>query len=208
MLQQPSEPPSKAVASIPPPPKPNISLNLNQPSSPIDASASNIAQSTPTQVLDLNDPQSALSVQSRLRELGFLQGPTKGWDSFSRAALRDFKATNNLAPDDKWDSKAQELLVSGPILRVDQTFIGSWSEPICDDSSKPDLLINSRRAVSSAGGVCEFSNIKRAGSIWSIATTCSNAGDKWKATIQLVVAGDKLIWTGRDGSRTQYQRCQ
>jgi hypothetical protein len=32
-------------------------------------------------------------------------------------------------------------------------------------------------------------------------------GERWSATIHLVVAGGKLIWTGRDGTETQYFRC-
>jgi transposase len=40
-----------------------------------------------------------------------------------------------------------------------------------------------------------------------IGTTCSNDGERWSATIHFVVAGDKLIWTGRDGTETQYFRC-
>ncbi len=202
-----TEPPPKVVAKGPALQKPSLPIDSNQQSSQFNSPTNNTAPDTSVQAFDLSDPQNVLLIQSRLRELGFLRGPTKGWDSFSRSALRDFKATNNLALDDKWDLKTQELLASGPILRIEQTFVGSWSESTCD-SSEPDLFINSRRAASSAGGVCEFSNIRRAGSVWSIATTCSNAGEKWKATVQLAVSEDKMVWTGRDGSRTQYQRCQ
>ncbi|MET3906775.1 hypothetical protein ABID59_001106 [Bradyrhizobium sp. S3.3.6] len=203
-----SDTPPKTIARIVPPQKPSLPADLNQPPAQIDPPTNNSAMATSVQAFDLSDPQNIILVQSRLRELGFLQGPTKGWDSFSRSALRDFKATNNLALDDKWDPKTQELLTSGLTLRVEQTFVGSWSESACDDSSKPDLSINSRRAVSSAGGICEFLNIRRSGSIWNVATACSNAGEKWKASVQLTVTGDKLVWTGRDGSRTEYQRCR
>lgn len=206
--RQDSDTPPKVIARDPPPQKPSSPTDLSPVPAQIAPSANNSAVVTSVQAFDLSDPQNVILVQSRLRELGFLQGPTKGWDSFSRSALRDFKAINNLSPDDKWDSKTQELLISGAPVRVEQTFIGTWSESACDDNSKPDLVINSRRAVSSAGGVCEFSSIRRAGSIWSIATACSNAGEKWKASVQLAVTGDKLIWTGRDGNRTQYQRCR
>ncbi|MDN3273477.1 DUF4236 domain-containing protein [Frankia sp. RB7] len=203
-----SDAPPKTIARIAPPQKPSLPADLALPPTQMDPPTNNSAVVTSVQAFDLSDPQNVILVQSRLRELGFLQGPTKGWDSFSRSALRDFKATNNLALDEKWDSKTQELLTSGLTLRVEQTFVGSWSESACDDSSRPDLSINSRRAVSSAGGICEFLNIKRAGSIWNVATACSNAGEKWKASVQLTVTGDKLVWTGRDGSRTQYQRCK
>jgi hypothetical protein len=93
-------------------------------------------------------------------------------------------------------------------LRVEQTFVGSWSEAPCDPRSKPDIFINSRRATSSAGGICEFSNVRPAGSGWTVGTACSNVGEKWTATIHLTVSGGKLVWTGRDGTETQYFRCR
>jgi hypothetical protein len=158
--------------------------------------------------LDLNDPQNVLWVQSRLRELGFLSGASRGWDSFSRSALRDFKAANGLPAIDQWDLSAEELLASGTALRAEQTFIGSWSETSCEPGEKPGIFITSRRAVSSAGGICEFLSVKSAGSGWSIATSCSNGAERWTATIRLAMVGDKLVWTGRDRSQTQYSRCR
>jgi hypothetical protein len=158
--------------------------------------------------LDLNDPQNVRWLQSRLRDLGFLRGGTSGWDSFSRSALRDFKATNNLGADDKFDRKSQEVLSSGAPLSVQQTFIGAWSEEPCTPGSKPDIHVNSRRATSSAGGICEFNNVRAAASGWIAGATCSNAGERWTANIRLAVNGGKLVWIGRDGSETQYFRCQ
>jgi hypothetical protein len=178
------------------------------------SNATNAEQSTPTrpdnpaETLDLNDPQNVRWLQSRLRDLGFLRGGTNGWDSFSRSALRDFKATNNLGADDKFDQKTQDFLNSGASLRVQQTFVGAWSEEPCVSGSKPDISINSRRATSSAGGICEFNNVKAAGSGWVVGAACSNAGDRWTANIRLAIAGGKLVWVGRDGSETRYFRCQ
>jgi hypothetical protein len=169
--------------------------------------AVNSANGPPT-AIDLNEAQKVRWVQSRLRELGFLRNATANWDSSSRLALREFKATNNLGADEKWDLRTEELLASGSALRVEQTFVGSWSEASCEPGSKPDIVISSRRAISSAGGICEFSSLKSTGSGWSVGTACSNAGEKWTATIHLVVSGEKLIWAGRDGTQTQYSRCR
>jgi hypothetical protein len=162
----------------------------------------------PQQALDLTDVGNLLWVQSRLQSLGFMRARTKAWDAPTRSALRDFKATNNLRVDDKWDLNAEELLASGAALRADQTFVGAWSEAGCEPGSKPDITINSRRAVSSTGGVCDFSNLRQAGSSWSVATTCTNAGEKWSANVQLAVSAGRLIWKGRDGTATEYSRCR
>jgi hypothetical protein len=162
----------------------------------------------PQQALDLNDVENVRWVQSHLQSLGYLRGGAKGWDSSSRSALRDFKTTNNLVSDDKLDSRTKDLLASGSVLRAEQTFVGSWSEASCEPGLKPDIIINSRRAVSSAGGVCELSGFKQAGSSWSVATTCSNDGEKWSANIKLAMSNGKLVWMGRDGTATEYSRCR
>jgi hypothetical protein len=158
--------------------------------------------------LDLNDVQNVLWVQARLRELGFLHGATRGWDASARSALREFKTFNGLPADERWDFETEEGLASRAALRAEQTFVGSWSEKACEPGAKPDLSVTSRRAVSSAGGVCEFSNVKPAGAGWSVLSSCSNGGEKWIATIRLSMIGNTLSWIGRDGSETQYARCR
>jgi uncharacterized protein DUF4236/putative peptidoglycan binding protein len=62
------------------------------------------------QVRDLNDADNLRWAQSRLQSLGFLRASSKIWDASSRSALRDFKATNNLGADDKWDSRTQDVI--------------------------------------------------------------------------------------------------
>jgi hypothetical protein len=186
---------------------PPLELKLPMPPADPDRTTS-IADADTKEPLDLRDIANVRWVQSRLRKLGFLRGGGANWDAVSRSALRDFKATNDIGSDDKWDFRAEELLASGSALRAEQTFVGSWSETTCDAKSKPDLVINSRRATSAAGGVCEFINVKTIGTSWSIGTTCSNAGERWSATIHLTVADGKLAWTGRDGTETEYVRCR
>jgi hypothetical protein len=184
-------------------------LELRPPMPPTDPDrTTSIADADTKEPLDLRDTANVRWVQSRLRELGFLKGGGANWDAVSRSALRDFKATNDIGSDDKWDFRAEELLASGSALRAEQTFVGSWSETTCDAKSKPDLVINTRRATSAAGGVCEFLNVKAVGPSWTIGTSCSNAGERWSATIHLTVADGKLAWTGRDGTETEYVRCR
>jgi Protein of unknown function (DUF4236) len=198
------------TSSKQPPPTQTLSppLELKPPAPPaVSDRTTPTADADTKEPLDLRDIANLRWVQSRLRDLGFLRGGSANWDAVSRSALRDFKATNDVGTDDKWDYKTEELLASGSALRAEQTFVGSWSETTCDARSKPDIVINSRRATSAAGGVCEFLSVKAVGPSWSMATTCSNAGEKWSATIHLTVADGKLVWIGRDGSETQYFRC-
>jgi hypothetical protein len=183
-------------------------LELKPPAPAVDTDRTTSAADVDTkEPLDLNDAQNVLWVQSRLRELGFLRGGTNGWDSLSRSALRDFKTANGFPTDDKWDFSVEERLASGSARRAQQTFVGSWSETSCEPGARPDVSITPRRAISSAGGVCEFLNVRSERSGWTITTSCSNAGEKWTATIRLAVIDGKLIWIGRDGTETQYFKC-
>lgn len=156
----------------------------------------------------LNSPENFRRLQARLQEFGYLQGRTNGWDSASRIALREFKTVNGLGGDEFLDERTQKLLMFGNAPRKQQTYIGAWSENTCEPNAQSDIIISSRRAVSSAGGACDFSNIKASGLNWSMITTCTNSGEKWTAAIRLAVFDGKLIWTGRDGSKTSYVRCQ
>jgi hypothetical protein len=199
--------------------EPRASVKPSQPSQPLNAPLELKPQpanpdraavgSNPAQEpLDLGQIENLRWVHLRLRQLGFLKEGNTGWDTVSRSALRDFKTTNNIGSDDKWDYATEEALASGSALRAEQTFVGSWSETTCEPGTRPHLVINSRRATSAGGGVCEFSSLKQVGSSWSIATTCSNAGEKWSANIQLGVTNGKLTWIGRDGTATEYSRCR
>jgi hypothetical protein len=210
---QPSGRDMSALPTTGKPPQPNQSLSppleLKPPVPQPDRQSIADADTDTKEPIDLRDVSNVRWVQSRLRDLGFLRGGGGvNWDANSRSALRDFKATNGIGSDDKWDFMTEELLASGSALRAEQTFVGAWSETTCDARSKPDIVINSRRATSVAGGVCEFLNVKASGPSWSIGTTCSNAGERWSATIHLAVADGKLAWTGRDGTVTEYVRCR
>lgn len=64
----------------------------------------------PNEALEMN---AAGRVQKRLAELGYLTGSVDGvWGPRSRQALRDFKLTNNLPPDETLDARTRTALFS------------------------------------------------------------------------------------------------
>jgi hypothetical protein len=67
----------------------------------------------------LNPPPSDITAaQTRLIELGFLNGPADGvWGSKSRTALRAFKIANGFNADDKWDDLISGRLYSTYAVR-------------------------------------------------------------------------------------------
>jgi hypothetical protein len=148
--------------------------------------------------------QDVLQIQSRLRELGFLSSsPTGVWDGKSRDALQDFKVVNRLGSDAGWTLEAQEALVSPASVRASQSFIGRW----CGEKREPPLLINSRRATSSTGGVCEFANFESAKGEWRVKAVCTEYGRSWTANIRFVSRGNKLVWSSESGTAS-YLRCR
>jgi len=53
---------------------------------------------------------------------------------------------------------------------------------------------------------CAFSSGRRTGGGWTFAAMCSDGRKRWKTTVRLQVAGDRLVWTSRKGAQA-YVRC-
>jgi hypothetical protein len=63
-------------------------------------------------------PTDVTKIQTRLIELGYLQGPADGlWGSRSRQALLAFKISNGLASDDKLDPSVNERMFFPDVVR-------------------------------------------------------------------------------------------
>jgi DNA-binding helix-hairpin-helix protein with protein kinase domain len=149
-----------------------------------------------------------LEVQSRLRELGFLNSYLPGvWDPNSRKALREFKLTNHLTNSDVWDLATEQALRAPSPMRADQSFIGGWSVvPGCVAADAP-LSVNLYGAKSDSG-LCNFQTVTPAGRGWNVQARCSGIGrGSWTANIRLDVSGNQLIWSSERG-RSTYFRCQ
>ena len=148
-------------------------------------------------------------IQSRLRDLGFLSSANSGaWDGRSRDALRDFKVVNHLPHDDKWDQETSEKLHSKTAIRADQSFIGRWSTTPCRSAKTKELRlsINSRRARSSTGSVCEFHDLASDNRGWRVRTTCSQGDQRWTANGKFTLMDSKLVWTS-ERDVISYFRC-
>ena len=191
-----AEPQSTAPAT-------QVARSLEPPTTEPQASAQDSTQIKPTK--SIQNLQDVVWTQERLRLAGFLKSPANGvWDAASKAALRDFKATNGLATDDVLDT-ATVVKLNQPIqLHASRSFIGGWSaEPACP--SGVQIEVSSRRA-SVAAGACEFGAIAVEPSGWRVRATCRVAENSWTANIKLQVRGDRLIWSSEKGTAT-YFRC-
>jgi DNA-binding helix-hairpin-helix protein with protein kinase domain len=195
-------------------PVPDIQRTELKPGPEIESTSPNIAAENPPPIapfpqnlIGMNNPQIVQMGQLRLRFLGFLKNSEHGsWDETARDALRNFKSVVGLPGDDVWDKPTQERLFMSSAPRADQTFIGAWSESAQCVRGTPDIVINGRQATSSAGGVCDFQNVRVEREGWSMKSKCSNAGDTWEATIRFSLRANRLIWNGRNG-KTTYFRC-
>jgi DNA-binding helix-hairpin-helix protein with protein kinase domain len=149
-----------------------------------------------------------MQMQARLRELGFLSTVDGLWNQRTQEALRQFKIANHLSSPDLWDLEAQEKLKSPGASRAYQSFIGSWSDRPCrpPDLRDPPLIINSRRARSFEGGVCEFTDIDPDDNNWHVRAICTVSKKRWTANITFAVRGNQLTW-GSERGVTTYYRC-
>ena len=149
-------------------------------------------------------------IQSRLRALRFLSSANDGeWDVSSRDALRDFKVVNHLASDDVWDPQTRAKLNSQTAIRADQSFIGSWSKAPCQSAGNKDnlrLSINSRRAKSSAGTVCELHDFASDHRVWRVRATCLQNNQRWTAKGEFRLKANKLVWSS-EPDVISYFRC-
>ena len=159
---------------------------------------------------DPSKPSDALWIQGRLREFGFYFGQERNWGQLSREALRNFKATNGLALDDKWDQATEDRLSGAGLTRAEQTFLGGWApspnECLARGSAAPPMRISSRSAQSN-GGRCDFTDIRREGVAWRVQANCVVGDKRWSSNIRFTVTGKTLTWSSGRGTET-YHRCR
>ena len=118
----PAEPP---VAAVPPATAP-IPHPVTAPTVSPPAIAATPPAATAANLLEM---QAAAMVQDRLRALGYFDGIADGiWGPYSRAALKQFRRTQGLGGDDRWDSATQQALISDQALRAGTgvAHAGNW----------------------------------------------------------------------------------
>jgi Putative peptidoglycan binding domain len=179
-----------------------------RPSDPIRATA--IAP-PPEAERNPSNRSDAVWVQTKLHELGYFAGNGNGiWGQASRNALRDFKAMNGLAEDDKWDRETEQRLASKQNVPASSTFIGGWAQSV-EECQRfrgigAPLVIRSRGAETD-GVRCSFRSIKRElATAWRIQAACSAGGQSWNANVSLKLAGTNLNWSSENGKEI-YVRC-
>jgi hypothetical protein len=154
--------------------------------------------------------EQVLHIKSRLHDLGFLSfAKSDKWDAGARNALRDFKVANSLPNDYTWDLETSNKLNSETAVRADHSIIGDWSTAPCRSAKPTDtrLSISSGRSKSSAGGVCDFHDLKVTAREWRVKATCSQGDKRWTATGKFSLTADKLVWTS-ERDVINYFRCR
>jgi peptidoglycan hydrolase-like protein with peptidoglycan-binding domain len=83
-----------------------------------DTTTAAVGYGTPElKLMDLLTRSDGTRVQQRLASLGYLNGVADGiWGPRSRAALGNFRRTNGLGIDDRWDNATQSVLLSDQAL--------------------------------------------------------------------------------------------
>jgi hypothetical protein len=164
--------------------------------------------------MDLQGHDSAIRVQERLIELGFLRGNADGvWGPRSRIALSEFRRASGLQADGLWDRIIEELIFSdkAPHAKpfVEPTFAGGWALRSSDcfkgTDGKAPAIITEKRAEA-FGGICTFNSVQRVTDGWMAQAVCTVNNQSWNSNIKLEVNGNKLSWSSEKGSQI-YVRC-
>jgi peptidoglycan hydrolase-like protein with peptidoglycan-binding domain len=201
-----AEVPSRSRPADPMRAQPPIQLPIQQPSQPTETMAARTEAER-----DLVNRLDVISIQTKLRELGYYPGESDGvWGPGARRALRDFKIMNGLQENEQWDRETEDRLWSGRGVAAGSTFIGIWARDAaeCRNRTGEDERIRiDARGAESAGTKCDFRSVTlEAAGRWQIRALCSADRDLWTANISLKLTGSNLRWSSERGAET-YLRC-
>jgi hypothetical protein len=147
----------------------------------------------------------AVRLQGRLTDLGFYIGQKDGvWGMASRGALRDFKVSNALLSDDRWDADTERSLNAEQPVRWIDKFLGGWADDADDCRSAP-IQVSSRYARSNTR-VCEFKSTQREDESWRVQAVCTAEGVATPSDIRLAISDGRLTWSSEGGTRS-YVKC-
>ncbi len=159
--------------------------------------------------MDVSVAEDARRVQERLADLGFYVGKKDGkWGPISSKALSEFKRSNGLVLDDRWDEDTERSLYSERPHRWVDKFIGGWANDVNDCQLAPITI--SPQGVRSNAQVCQFKSATREGDGWRVQAICTTVpdGDRRSLSFRLDVMDDRLTLSGRDFERSfPYVRC-
>lgn len=190
-------------------------------SSPTNASLETRYSPPPGATLSPLNRLDATKIHAKLRELGYYRLPNNVlWSATSRDALKEFKARNELSPNDVWDAATEQRLMSAKppstTEDIESGFAaaagGIWSVDLraCPGGiggSDALVLKISPSGAETVGARCEFGNISGSGNSWQTVGTCTVNGETRKPNINLVRSGDVLVWSSENGT-TRYRRCR
>jgi hypothetical protein len=160
--------------------------------------------------MDINLAEDAKRVQERLAELGFYSGEKDGrWGPASRRALGEFKLSNGLVPDNRWDADTEQSLYAGQPHKWLERFYGGWATDVNDCQSAPITI--SPDGARSNSRVCKFKSGNREGDGWRVQADCAVVpnGEPVSSAMRLYVIDGRLsLSVDRDLEHSlSYVRC-
>lgn len=160
--------------------------------------------------MDVNLTQDAKRVQERLADLGFYSGKKDGrWGPASRKALGEFKLSNGLVPDNRWDADTEHSLYAGQAHKWIERFFGGWATDVNDCQSAPITI--SLYGAWGNSRVCEFKSGNREGDGWLVQAVCAAVpnGERVSSGMRLdIIDGRLSLSVDRDLEHSiSYVRC-
>jgi len=146
-------------------------------------------------------------IQERLKALGYFNGVTDGvWGPKSRAALGEFRRTQKLGNDDRWDAETEAALMSDRASGVDSAQVGSVGTdvPLPPPFGATRNPLNRPDAVWAQGRLRELGFYSANGDgVWGVtsrealrdfkALNGLNADDGWDAATEQRLSGSGQI---------------
>jgi len=177
---------------------------------PLTREPQNTASEISVRHMDVNLAEDAKRVQQRLADLGFYSGKKDGrWGPASRKALGEFKLSNGLVLDDRWDTDTEQSLYADRPHKWMEKFIGGWATDVNDCQSAPITI--SPHGARSNSQVCEFKSGNREGDGWRVEAACTAvpSGEPVSRSMRLDIIESRLsLSVDRDLEHSiSYVRC-
>ena len=102
------------------------------------------------------------------------------------------------------------LLATTPAVAAEPAYVGTWGVSVAQcripQERQGAPMVIRAKGYDQHEAHCDFTTVKKTGTVWNVAAACSIEGDKQKDAFTLKVVDDTLILTQGKIART-YRRC-
>ena len=102
-------------------------------------------------------------------------------------------------------------LAASPAFAADPAYVGTWGVSVAQcripQERQGAPMVIRAKGYDQHEAHCDFTTVKKTGTVWNVAAACSIEGDKQKDAFTLKVVDDTLVLAHGKNART-YRRCK